>query len=302
MIMFAGILGSIGIKLAILGVVALAIGGFYLHYLSVKSDRDAALAQVGALQVASKVQKKTIKNQEKAIENWAKAQKQMQQTLNELARNQVAATKTIRRLNDVLAKHDLHALSLAKPGLIERRINRGTSGINRMFEQATGGSDSRRDADKTAKPKAGAPQPASRQPIAFRLEGAHPQAFAKGRPVGVLCLNPKGVRNSGQEHGRTSPLGEGSQVAARLLSRKGKTGWIREQQSCTRRWQGLTNAPVISLTALKSMPRLWPRTKNVIVKITKKFTLESLMSIRGFLRSREYKTGCSGLELPGCSR
>lgn len=154
--MFAGILGSIGIKLALMGVVVAVLGGFYWHYTTVKADRDAALARVGALVLANKVQKGTIKNQERAIGNWVKAQKQMQQTLNELAQNQVKATETARRLNDVLAKHDLHALSLAKPGLIERSINRGTSSINRMFEQATGGGDSRRNANQTTKSKAGA--------------------------------------------------------------------------------------------------------------------------------------------------
>lgn len=154
--MFAGILGSIGIKLALVGIVVAALGGFYWHYTTVKADRDAALAKVGALVLANKVQRGTIKNQERAIGNWAKAQKQMQQTLNELAQNQARAAETARRLNDVLAKHDLHALSLAKPGLIERRINRGTSSINRMFEQATSGSDSRRNTNKTTKSKAGA--------------------------------------------------------------------------------------------------------------------------------------------------
>lgn len=300
--MFAGILGSIGIKLALLGILAMAAGGFYWHYTIVKGERDDALAMVGALAVIDKVQKATINNQKKAIANWVEAQKQLQITLNALAENQVRATETIRRLNDVLSKHDLHALSLAKPGLIERRINRGTAGILKLFEDETSDrSDSRRDGDKAARPQASSAKPTAYLSGPLQMESAYIKTFAKGRPVGVLCDNPKRVRNAIEKYGGAASVGKGSQVAARLLSRERKTGWTRRRQNCTKRWPGLTNAPAISLTVWKSMSERWPRTKTVIVRISRKFTLESLLSIRGLQQSPGPKTGCSGLALPGCS-
>lgn len=132
--MFAGLLGGMGLKMVLLAVLLTAIGGFYWHYTVVKGERDTALMAVGALEVAAAVNISTIKDQEKAIGQWADAQARMQATLDALAQNQVEANETARELNDVLGKHDLHALSLQKPGLIENRINRGTASILRMFE------------------------------------------------------------------------------------------------------------------------------------------------------------------------
>jgi hypothetical protein len=136
-----GMLMPSGIKMALMAAVAVAIAGAYWHYTVVKGERDAAIAQVGALQVVNQVHITTIKDQEAAIGQWAEAQARMQATLDELATAQVKANDTARRLNDVLSKHDLHALSLAKPGLVERRINSGTADVLRMFEFESGGVD-----------------------------------------------------------------------------------------------------------------------------------------------------------------
>ncbi len=139
--MIASLIGGAGLKMALLVGLAVAIGGAYWHYTVVKGERDLALQQVGALTTANEVQRFTIKDQEKAIENWAEAQARMQVTLDALATAQVEANSTARRLNDVLSKNDLHALSLAKPGLIERRINSGTATDLQLFESETGGAD-----------------------------------------------------------------------------------------------------------------------------------------------------------------
>lgn len=139
--MIGSILGGSGLKMALLAAVATAAGGFYWHHTIVKSERDAALIQIGALQIVNTVQKKTIADQDEAIDEWTEAQARMQATLDALATAQVEANTTARKLNDVLSKHDLHALSLAKPGLIEPRINAGTADILGMFESETGGGD-----------------------------------------------------------------------------------------------------------------------------------------------------------------
>lgn len=136
-----GMLMPSGIKMALLAALAVAIAGAYWHYTVVKGERDLALQKVGALEVANTVQRATIHDQEAAIGNWAEAQERMQATLDSLATAQVEANSTARRLNDVLSKHDLHALSLAKPGLIERRINSGTADVLRLFESESGGAD-----------------------------------------------------------------------------------------------------------------------------------------------------------------
>lgn len=130
-----------GVKMALLAAVVTAIAGAYWHYTVVKGERDLAVQQVGALTVANQTQRSTIKDQETAIGKWVEAQARMQITLDALATAQVEANSTARRLNDVLSKHDLHALSLAKPGLIERRINSGTAAVLGLFESESGGSN-----------------------------------------------------------------------------------------------------------------------------------------------------------------
>lgn len=132
--MFGLSLGSLGLKFALLAILMTAIGGFYWHYTVVKGERDTALMAVGALEVAAAVNSATIKDQEKAIDEWAVAQVRMQATLDAMAQAQVDANETAKELNDVLGKHDLHALSLGRPGMVERRINRGTANVLRLFE------------------------------------------------------------------------------------------------------------------------------------------------------------------------
>lgn len=57
--------------------------------------------------------------------------------LQELADERAAASKTITELREKLRKHDLANLARAKPGLVERRVNRGTADALRMFECIT---------------------------------------------------------------------------------------------------------------------------------------------------------------------
>lgn len=147
--MFAGMLGGVGLRLAIIAAIAVAVGGFYLHYQNIVNERNEALQQVGALEVANKAQATTI---ERLVENtaeWARSAEAFQETLDELANNQTRANEQTKRLNDVLSRHDLTALSLAKPGLIQRRINSGTSDILRLFESETSGSKNRSDRSGT---------------------------------------------------------------------------------------------------------------------------------------------------------
>lgn len=146
-----------GAKLALLGALVAAAGLLYWHYTNVVNARDAALAQVGALQVENQVQDQTINTLEGAVDRWSEHAKMLQETNEAMAKAQREASAEQRRLNDVLAKHDLEYLSLRKPGLIERRINSGTADILGMFERATSG----REDDGRGGAPAGEPASAS---------------------------------------------------------------------------------------------------------------------------------------------
>jgi hypothetical protein len=148
--MIAGILGGMGLKVAILAVLVTAGGLFYWHYTTVKSERDEALMRVGALETAKAVQDSTIAAQSTRLAEFAQAQEALQATLEELQVQQAEANKEARILNDVLSKHDLHRLSQLKPGLIENRINRGSASVLGMFESATSGDQDDRDRPASA--------------------------------------------------------------------------------------------------------------------------------------------------------
>ena len=149
--MFAGILGGIGIKMLMVGVLVAAAAGLYFHYQSVVNERNAALQQVGALTLAKRVQDDTIAALEANNDEWKQALSDFQATMNEVATNQIKNTEHVRKLENVLSRHDLHALSLAKPVLVERVINNGTRDVFRMFESATSGS---KDGSSTSGPPA----------------------------------------------------------------------------------------------------------------------------------------------------
>lgn len=128
-----------GAKMAMLAAVAVALAMFYWHYTVVKGERDAAMAQVGALQVANEVQVSTISDLNSAVQEWAGSAAKMQETLGAMQVAQVEANKHQRRIADVLGKHNMEVLALAKPVLVERAVNRGTADVFSMFECATGG-------------------------------------------------------------------------------------------------------------------------------------------------------------------
>jgi uncharacterized coiled-coil protein SlyX len=126
-----------GIKMAILAALVAAVAVFYWHYTGVKADRDTALAKVGALEVTIATQNPTIDTQSSTLSDWKAHAEQFQAALNAMAIAQSEANTQARKLNNVLSKHDLERLSLAKPGLIERRINGGTADVLGMFESTT---------------------------------------------------------------------------------------------------------------------------------------------------------------------
>lgn len=146
-----------GAKMAIVAALVAAAGALYWHYTTVVSDRNEALAKVGALEVENQVQDETITTLETRIDEWAEANKRLQEVVSEMAEAQREATAEQRRLTDVLSKHDLTALSLAKPGLLERRINSGTARIFRMFECASGGGSDCAGGSGPAGSEAGSP-------------------------------------------------------------------------------------------------------------------------------------------------
>lgn len=84
--------------------------------------------QNSALQASAQINSQTIKSLETQIQR-------QQQQIVDLQNNVNSITEQRDRYMDIFRRHDLRKLALAKPGLIENRINSGTSEILQQLEE-----------------------------------------------------------------------------------------------------------------------------------------------------------------------
>ena len=125
--------------LKILPIVLLLAGaGYAAHWFIVnqlntqitqlQSDVRQYQAQNVALQSAAEINEQTIRSLE---EN---SQRQVEQMTNLTSANQQLQTEKDEYLS-IFSRHDLQRLALARPGLIEPRLNNGTQEVFRQMEQ-----------------------------------------------------------------------------------------------------------------------------------------------------------------------
>ena len=128
-----------GFKLSIALGIALVMlsGGFKLYYDKSEAEKMAMATQLQTamdnqlrLENAVQTQNEQI---EKAVENKKTSDARIE--LLTMANNQ--ATEKIDELREKFARHDLNMLSLRKPGLIEKVVNRGTAAVFKELEDLT---------------------------------------------------------------------------------------------------------------------------------------------------------------------
>ena len=128
-----------GFKLSIALGIALVMlsGGFKLYYDKSEAEKMAMATQLQTamdnqlrLENAVNTQNEQI---EKAVEDKRTSDARIE--LLTIANNQ--ATEKIDELREKFARHDLDMLSLRKPGLIEKVVNRGTAAVFKELEDLT---------------------------------------------------------------------------------------------------------------------------------------------------------------------
>jgi accessory colonization factor AcfC len=128
-----------GFKLSIALGIALVMlsGAFKLYYDKSEAEKMAMATQLQTamdnqlrLENAVQTQNEQI---EKAVENKKTSDARIE--LLTMANNQ--ATEKIDELREKFARHDLNMLSLRKPGLIEKVVNRGTAAVFKELEDLT---------------------------------------------------------------------------------------------------------------------------------------------------------------------
>ena len=121
-----------GLKLSIIlaGLLVITVAGsaWYIDY---QAD------QITTLKGNQIVLETEIQKQNESIERYLEQQKNQQVQLDQLESEKRAAMEDVNRLRKTFAKHDLDKLALAKPGLIENRINKASARVMASLEEIT---------------------------------------------------------------------------------------------------------------------------------------------------------------------
>lgn len=128
-----------GLKLSILLGFALmaSVGGSYFYI----NMQKAQLAQLQAeLQTAvsnQQVLESTISQQNTQMQTQLENQRQNQARIAELTEANDSAREEVTEMRNTFARHDLNNLAIARPGLIEGVVNRGTAQVHQQFIDLT---------------------------------------------------------------------------------------------------------------------------------------------------------------------
>ena len=101
-------------------------------------------AQIAQLQVElqtavnnQQVLESTIANQNTQLQEQLENQRQNQARITELSEANDEARQEVTEMRNTFARHDLNNLAIARPGLIEGVVNRGTAQVHQQFIDLT---------------------------------------------------------------------------------------------------------------------------------------------------------------------
>ena len=123
---------------AALGVGLILLGGtFKLYYDKTEAEKDLLRSELQQAISNQAVLEGEIKAQNDEIERQIVREKENLQKINELADAARVAEREVTDMRQTFARHNLNMLSVRKPGLIEKIINRGTVKVNEELATIT---------------------------------------------------------------------------------------------------------------------------------------------------------------------
>ena len=87
---------------------------------------DRLLDEISTLKGNQLILETEISEQNKSIELYKENAVKSQQEITSLTKKNQESVKEVNKLRDTFARHDLDELALAKPGMIQTRVNNGT--------------------------------------------------------------------------------------------------------------------------------------------------------------------------------
>jgi len=104
-------------------ILALSLGGYFLY-----QQNESLKIENLAFQVRDQEQQATIKAQQESFERQSSA-------LNNMTARNAEIEGEMNRYLDIFKRHNLNKLAIAKPGLIEKRVNDGTKKVFETIEE-----------------------------------------------------------------------------------------------------------------------------------------------------------------------
>ena len=119
-----------GFKLSLIlgGLLLVSVAGS-LYYIDYLQD------QISTLKGNQIVLETEIEKQNESIKNYLEQQKNQQTQLNQLEADKQEAMKDVNRLRKTFANHDLDELALAKPGLLQNKVNKASNRVMATLEK-----------------------------------------------------------------------------------------------------------------------------------------------------------------------
>ena len=124
---------SAGLGLAL----ALSLGGFKMYYDKTEAQKDALVSQIKQASENQKLLESTIADQNAQLEQQREKQQAVLLRIEQLTEDHQNAMKEVDTIRKKFAKHNLDVLTLRKPKLIEKIINRGTAEVLNELEAYT---------------------------------------------------------------------------------------------------------------------------------------------------------------------
>ena len=114
--------------LVLAGILVFVTGGsfYWINYLNYQ------IATLKGNQIVLEIE---IEKQNESIKNYLEQQKNQQAQLNQLEADKQKAMQDVNRLRKTFANHDLDELALAKPGLLQSKINKASTRVMATLEK-----------------------------------------------------------------------------------------------------------------------------------------------------------------------
>ena len=113
----------------VLGGILIFVTGGSFYWINYLNDQIATLK---GNQIVLEIE---IEKQNESIKNYLEQQKNQQTQLNQLEADKQKAMQDVNRLKKTFANHDLDELALAKPGLLQSKVNKASTRVMATLEK-----------------------------------------------------------------------------------------------------------------------------------------------------------------------